>query len=72
MFVLFFFVLQGYSGGPLVCPSSGEIVQVGIVSFGDINGCALKGFPEVYTRVERYMDFINKTITSDRQASAEA
>uniref|UniRef100_A0A8C7VP37 Peptidase S1 domain-containing protein n=1 Tax=Oncorhynchus mykiss TaxID=8022 RepID=A0A8C7VP37_ONCMY len=63
---------QGYSGGPLVCCSSGVLFQVGIVSFGDINGCALKGFPEVYTRVERYMDFINETITSDRQASAEA
>uniref|UniRef100_A0A8C8IBY0 Peptidase S1 domain-containing protein n=1 Tax=Oncorhynchus tshawytscha TaxID=74940 RepID=A0A8C8IBY0_ONCTS len=63
---------QGDSGGPLVCRSSGEFVQVGIVSFGDINGCALKGFPGVYTRVKRYMDFINETITSDRQASAEA
>uniref|UniRef100_A0A8C7QH75 trypsin n=1 Tax=Oncorhynchus mykiss TaxID=8022 RepID=A0A8C7QH75_ONCMY len=62
----------GDSGGPLVCPSSGVLVQVGIVSFGDIKGCALKGFPGVYTRVKRYMDFISETITSDRQASAEA
>uniref|UniRef100_A0A8K9WRK4 trypsin n=1 Tax=Oncorhynchus mykiss TaxID=8022 RepID=A0A8K9WRK4_ONCMY len=61
---------QGYSGGPLVCRSSGEIVQVGIVSFGNTNGCALKGFSGVYTRVKCYMDFIYKTITSDRQASA--
>ncbi|XP_024292799.2 tryptase-2 [Oncorhynchus tshawytscha] len=63
---------QGDSGGPLVCGSSGEFVQVGIVSFGNTNGCAFKGFPGVYTRVKRYMDFINETITSDRQASAEA
>uniref|UniRef100_A0AAZ3QQ84 trypsin n=1 Tax=Oncorhynchus tshawytscha TaxID=74940 RepID=A0AAZ3QQ84_ONCTS len=63
---------QGDSGGPLVCGSSGVLVQVGIVSFGKINGCALKGFPGVYTRVNPYMDFISETITSDRQASAEA
>ncbi|XP_071027549.1 tryptase-2-like [Oncorhynchus clarkii lewisi] len=63
---------QGDSGGPLVCRSSGEIVQVGIMSFGNTNGCALKGFPGVYTRVKCYMDFISETITSDRQASAEA
>ncbi|KAM9541519.1 tryptase-2-like isoform 4-T4 [Salvelinus alpinus] len=63
---------QGDSGGPLVCRSSGEFVQVGIMSFGDTNGCALEGFPGFYTRVARYMDFIQAAITSDRQASAEA
>ncbi|XP_031681817.1 tryptase [Oncorhynchus kisutch] len=63
---------QGDSGWPLVCRSSGEIVQVGIMSFGNTNGCDLKGFPGVYTSVKCYMDFISETITSDRQASAEA
>ncbi|XP_020341777.2 tryptase-2 isoform X1 [Oncorhynchus kisutch] len=56
---------QGDSGGPLICRSSGVLVQVGIVSFGHINGCALKDFPVVYTRVIPYMDFIRETITSD-------
>ncbi|XP_029491187.2 tryptase-2-like [Oncorhynchus nerka] len=63
---------QGDSGGPLVCRSSRRFVQVGIMSFGNTNDCALKGFPGVYTSVKRYMDFINEIITSDRHASAEA
>eukprot|EP00063_Salmo_salar_P072941 XP_014047776.1 PREDICTED: tryptase-like [Salmo salar] len=63
---------QGDSGGPLVCRSSDKFVQVGIMSFGHTNGGALEGFSGLYTRVQFYVDFINKTITSDRQASAEA
>ncbi|KAJ7990034.1 hypothetical protein DPEC_G00310670 [Dallia pectoralis] len=51
---------QGDSGGPLVCLSGGRFIQVGVTSFG--NGCALEGFPGVYARVVRYMDFILESI----------
>jgi trypsin len=44
---------QGDSGGPLFVGS----VQVGIVSFG--NGCAIKGYPSVYARVDAYLSWIN-------------
>ncbi|XP_073829374.1 trypsin-1-like [Musca autumnalis] len=44
------------SGGPLVCNDK----LVGIVSFGV--GCAMPGFPGVYTEVAHYIDWIsNKT-----------
>ncbi|XP_019906423.1 tryptase-2 [Esox lucius] len=58
---------QGDSGGPLVCLSGGKFVQVGITSFG--NGCAKEGFPGVYTRVVRYMDFILDTVNPNIDAS---
>uniref|UniRef100_A0A8D0ADB2 trypsin n=1 Tax=Sander lucioperca TaxID=283035 RepID=A0A8D0ADB2_SANLU len=40
---------QGDSGGPLVTKSGSTWVQVGVVSFG--KGCALPGYPGVYTRM---------------------
>jgi len=40
---------QGDSGGPLVTLRDGAKVQVGIVSWG--RGCALDGYPGVYTNV---------------------
>lgn len=46
------FLLQGDSGGPLVADG----VQIGIVSFG--SPCA-RGVPDVFTRVYRYLDWIN-------------
>lgn len=54
---------QGDSGGPLVCLSDERYVQVGVVSFG--NGCANEGYPGVYTRVTKFLDFINETIHSN-------
>ncbi|XP_046902720.1 tryptase-2-like isoform X2 [Hypomesus transpacificus] len=53
---------QGDSGGPLVCRSAKRFIQVGIVSFGE--GCARQGYPGVYTRVAKYLDFINETNTA--------
>ena len=40
---------QGDSGGPLVATQGATTIQIGIVSWG--NGCALKRYPGVYTRI---------------------
>lgn len=50
----------GDSGGPLtaiVVP--GRRVLIGIVSFGDANGCTV-GSPAGFTRVTSYLDWINE------------
>ncbi|XP_031340982.1 trypsin alpha-like [Photinus pyralis] len=47
---------QGDSGGPLTCNG----VLMGIVSFGV--GCAHKTYPEVFTNVAYYIDWIDSTI----------
>jgi secreted trypsin-like serine protease len=51
---------QGDSGGPLVVNTGSGVQQVGIVSFGF--GCADPRFPGGYTRVARFIDWID-TIT---------
>ncbi|MCP2169427.1 S1 family peptidase [Goodfellowiella coeruleoviolacea] len=49
---------QGDSGGPLV--AGGKLI--GITSWG--NGCALAGYPGVYTRVSTYSSLITQQINS--------
>lgn len=50
---------QGDSGGPLIAEREDKKYElIAIVSWG--NGCARPGYPGVYTRVTRYMDWILK------------
>ena len=51
---------QGDSGGPLFLAEEARITQIGITSFG--LGCGRLGFPGVYTRVDRYADWIADTL----------
>lgn len=48
---------QGDSGGPLVVNTNQGWQQVGIVSYGI--GCADANFPDIYTRVGQFTDWIN-------------
>ena len=62
---------QGDSGGPLIVAGSkddgSEDVLVGIVSFGA--GCAIPGFPSVYTKVgdDRLLDWIDDIIKPSKK-----
>ncbi|CAH2275155.1 tissue-type plasminogen activator [Pelobates cultripes] len=49
---------QGDSGGPLVCPHDDRMHVLGVISWGV--GCGKKDTPGVYTRVTRFMDWIQK------------
>lgn len=55
---------QGDSGGPLMIPSiiDGRIIyyQIGIVSYGI--GCARSDVPGVYTRVQTFVDWIQRKV----------
>lgn len=47
----------GDSGGPLFVDTVGGYLHVGIVSTGE--GCALPGFPGIYTRTATYSDWVH-------------
>ncbi|KPJ15516.1 Proclotting enzyme [Papilio machaon] len=52
---------QGDSGGPLMLQANGRWTQIGVVSFG--NKCGEPGYPGVYTRVTRYLSWLQQNIT---------
>ncbi|TPX69758.1 hypothetical protein SpCBS45565_g02191 [Spizellomyces sp. 'palustris'] len=55
---------QGDSGGPLFVKTSSGISVEGVVSWGE--GCAVKGKPGVYTKVQAYKSWIQGIISQNQ------
>lgn len=55
---------QGDSGGPAMAAARGELIMVGVVSWGA--GCTSKQFPGVYVDVTKYLGWIHDTIGKAR------
>ncbi|KAK7134261.1 hypothetical protein R3I93_017618 [Phoxinus phoxinus] len=53
---------QGDSGGPIQCKTGSKWVQAGISSFGTSLGCAIKDFPEVFSRVSEFNTWITDNV----------
>ncbi|XP_060597388.1 uncharacterized protein LOC132751247 [Ruditapes philippinarum] len=53
---------QGDSGGPLICEINGKSTIIGITSWG--KGCGRKEAPGVYTKVSKYLKWINNQISN--------
>ncbi|XP_014781704.2 serine protease 30 [Octopus bimaculoides] len=54
---------QGDSGGPLMCARNGQMFVVGIASWAVI-GCRRDGYPNMFTKVSSYSDWIFTTIAN--------
>ncbi|XP_067286737.1 chymotrypsin-like protease CTRL-1 [Pseudorasbora parva] len=55
-------ICQGDSGGPLQCKQGSVWVQSGITSFGTSLGCAIEGFPEVFSRVSEFNTWVTDSV----------
>nr|CAD7445360.1 unnamed protein product [Timema bartmani] len=53
----------GDSGGPILARQSGDLIQIGIVSYGE--GSGHLDAPGMYTKVSKYRDWISNEISSD-------
>jgi len=53
---------NGDAGGALARAIDGRFTVLGVISFGNIGGCGVPGEPSVYTKVSKYVDWINETI----------
>ena len=54
---------RGDSGGPLIYQEPGQPdSQIGIVSFGPSEGCALSRYSDGYTRISGYKDWIDQEL----------
>ncbi|XP_065102552.1 mast cell protease 1A-like [Paramisgurnus dabryanus] len=56
---------QGDSGGPLVCDGT----AVGVVSFNEKNNCDKPKVPNVYTRISKFLTWINAILGGVKQDS---
>ncbi|XP_073718302.1 mast cell protease 4-like [Misgurnus anguillicaudatus] len=54
---------QGDSGGPLVCNGT----AVGVVSFNEENNCDKPNVPNVYTRISKFLTWINAILKGVKQ-----
>ncbi len=61
---------QGDSGGPLVIRDGDTWKLAGITSWGA--GCGEAGFYGIYSRVSKFLDFINENLATDYFACADA
>ena len=51
-------VCRGDSGGPLVTKVNNVVYLAGVVSYGSASGCATSTYPDVYTRVSYFKNWI--------------